>query len=810
MIRRSWLALTFLLLVGPSVSGKAEVDCFDDPLPEGALARLGSIRFLHPGRIRHLAFLPGDRQILGVCEEAVRLWDVDSGRQAKTFPELNSILFADRNSIMCAALSPDGKTAAIAENGRRIFLLDPASGKVRNHVEGDRLGRAQSVAWSPDSRRLAAAMGPTVFIWEAASGKLLRKLQGDSKFLHAVAFTPDGNVLAFGDDRAIELWDLTTGKKLRNLKDGLDGVHATLTFAPDGKTVVGPCTVTFTNASRSSLRQWDTDGKKFRDLTLGTFNCAAFSPNGSLLAAAEGLDIHMWDPVSGKKLRKWPAHVGHIWALAFSRDGKVLASGGVDHRIRLWDAATGKEHRPTAGHLGAVNAVAFSPNGKVMASAGLDATIRFWDRFTGREIKRCDGVGVKALASHWGARNLAYSPDGKTLVSIEANDREPNLRLWTDEGKLLSRFGHYGYYDGAVAFSPDNKSVVAARGGTIAIYEARNGKVLRWFKKKDYVTALSLAPDGRMLACVGPSRPLGVLDLETGKEIFQSSKITAGGVAFSPDGSMIATTEIGGFCLRNATTGHKLSEWKERFISFAFSPDGRLIAAGTERGLALWDVLARQEARLWGSHQRSINGLAFSPDGRVLVTAHEDGTLLVWDVTGLCKAGKFPHLELGDKELEIHYADLKGDNAAHAHRAIWTLAAAEPKSLDLVAKALQPVPNDAARITRLIAELDDKSFAVRTKAMAALIELGERAEPVLRKTLLSSPPIEVQRRITTILGKLDHKSLAAKWLHTRRLLAVVEYAGTPEARRILERLAAGAPEAPMTREAAAALKRLSR
>src|SRR5262249_44378171 len=113
MIRRSWLALTFLLLVGPSVLGEAPVDLCVDPLPAGALTGLGSIRFLHPSRIRHLAFLPGDQQILGVCEQEVRLWDVRTGRQTMSFPGLNS--------IMCAALSPDGKTAAVAENGARIF-----------------------------------------------------------------------------------------------------------------------------------------------------------------------------------------------------------------------------------------------------------------------------------------------------------------------------------------------------------------------------------------------------------------------------------------------------------------------------------------------------------------------------------------------------------------------------------------------------------------------------------------------------------------------------------------------------------------
>src|SRR5262249_8820467 len=184
---------------------------------------------------------------------------------------------------------------------------------------------------------------------------------------------------------------------------------------------------------------------------------------------------------------------------------------------------------------------------------------------------------------------------------------------------------------------------------------------------------LSLARDGRKAAWVGQyGRPFGVFDLETGKDIFLSEKLSAGSLAFSPDGSVTATSEYQSVCLRSATTGHRISEWKERAGPFAFSPDGRLLAGATSRGFALWEVLAEQEVRHWRGHAGSINGLAFSPDGRLVVTASADGTLLVWDITGLAKAAKLP-LQLREDELKNHYADLTGADANKAHRAIWTL-----------------------------------------------------------------------------------------------------------------------------------------
>jgi hypothetical protein len=191
------------------------------------------------------------------------------------------------------------------------------------------------------------------------------------------------------------------------------------------------------------------------------------------------------------------------------------------------------------------------------------------------------------------------------------------------------------------------------------------------------------------------------------------------------------------------------------------------------------------------------------------VSAHDDGTLLVWDVTGQLKAGKLPRRPLKDAEVAAHWKAIEGADAAAAHRAIWALAAAAPQSLALADKHVRPV-SATVDIGRLIADLDSESFEVRDQATRALTELGAAAEWALRRVLQGNPSIELRRRAATLLQALDEPVVHARRLQERRTIAVLEYAGGNEARQILERLASGAREAGVTMEARAALDRLAR
>jgi hypothetical protein len=242
--------------------------------------------------------------------------------------------------------------------------------------------------------------------------------------------------------------------------------------------------------------------------------------------------------------------------------------------------------------------------------------------------------------------------------------------------------------------------------------------------------------------------------------------------------------------------------------SFAFSPDGRTLAAScSDQAVRLWEVASGRQRRRFVGHAGSVFSVAFAPDGKRLATGASDTTALVWDVTGLGEEGP-QAVDLPAQEVEGLWAGLGGD-AARAGRAVWKLAAAPRQAVPLLRGRLRPAAADEARMTRLIADLDSDRIAVREKAAQELEQLGDIAEPALRKALAGPPSAEVRRRAGQLLERLGGPVTAPGLLRSLRAVEVLEHIGTPGAREVLESLARGAPGGRLTREARASLERLA-
>lgn len=307
-------------------------DCYGHALPDGALARLGTIRFRHV-MIRTLAYSPDGKHIAsGGADGLIRLWDAASGREVRAFR-------GHPHWISALCFSPDGRLLlSCGEWTGRLFFWDVASGKLLRTClsapqEDHAAARVHAFAFAPTGKVVASVDGlGLVHCWEAATGKHLRICAGRPGIVRSasVAFSPDGKKVAAGDSRdgTVRLWVVGTGKLVRSWKAHEDEITA-IAFSPDGKALA--------TGDRSALRLWDVaTGKKIRGWGNGARGLA-FSPNGKILAAVNVQDLELWDPATGKPLCRSVTKSGAFFALAFAPDGRTIACGGDDNLVSVYD-----------------------------------------------------------------------------------------------------------------------------------------------------------------------------------------------------------------------------------------------------------------------------------------------------------------------------------------------------------------------------------------------------------------------------------------------------------------------------------------
>jgi RNA polymerase sigma factor (sigma-70 family) len=810
-----------------SADGKREggVDAQGDPLPAGALARLGTVRFRHGGPVEALSLsADGKRLATGADDGVIRVWDLDTGQLVRRIDGL--IAFVMGNSV---ALSPDGKMVATPNRGpggagpEQIVLFDVATGKELRRMEAFPGEPCSRLAFSPDGKMLAAGAWDegTVRVWDAPTGQVIKtwKGHGGAGIVRAVVFSADGKrLVTAGDDRTAHLWDPATGEEVRSFRGPAqagrtshdDGFRCAA-LSPDGKVLA-------TGSADGAARLWDAaTGKELHVLKKHLYGVgsAAFTPDGkSLLTGGYDGKICVWEVATGNLLKELPGRQGGVTGLFVTPDGKRVVSGGYDRTVRVRDAATGKEVHTFAGHQGQVDGVAFSPDGKLLATASEDRTVRLWSGT--KEVRRLTTEGGGGVAA------VAFSPDGKWLAAGAFN----GISLWdVATGKELRKLeGHKGWAL-CVAFAPDGKSL--ASGGDdniIRLWDPATGAELRRLDRRgERVGSLAFSPDGKRLAAGGAyplPAALRVWDPASGKEL--AAPPAGGGscgLAFSPDGALLASAyEDGGVRLWDVAKNAVARSWKagDAFVGRApltFSRDGRALVTGTRERLSdktldmahvirVWEVTTGKERCSFRGHDGPIQAVAVSPDGAVIASGSEDTTVLLWDL-----AGRGPAEPLTAKETAELWSDLASDDAARAFRAARRLARSPEQALPVLKEKLAPArPADPKQVARLIAELDSEDFATREKALKELQKLGDACQDQLRQALKGAPSAETRRQLEELIRGVE--AWPAERLRVARALEVLERVGTPKARDVLKELAEGAPEAWLTREARAALGRL--
>ena len=801
----------------------APVDRFGDALPAHAMMRLGTVRFRQDSMLAATAISPDGSIVAGMGQTAVQLWDAQTGRTLRYLQD------GHFNIDGALAFSRDGKLLASFSTRGKLLIADVATGKTMKEFERRRMikegQRVTSgfLAFLPGGKQLVLKDGveSVVHLLDADSGNEIREFRSEGRFLQAVALSPDDLALAVAEENGtVRIWETATGKERLAIKLPAQS-YTTLAFAPDGLTLAtaGPKDV-------AAAYLWDSlTGKLLQ--TLSGVNAVTrslnFAPDGKTLVSAHVDVVVLWDPATGKELRR----LNHFPAtdVQFLADGKTLFAGAMlrpgQNTCWFLDSATGKPFRRFDGHNSDVVAITCSSDGKFVATgdSGKPGEFRVWEMDSGRVV-------LQQAARNDVLNALVFSPKGDKLAlgcdrSVILWDVKADKELWTVP------LGQDRWNCRVLAFSADGTKLASGTAhGIVSVLNCANGKELQHLILQNGDSAvLAFSPDMRLAATsASDDKAIHLWNIASGKLERSFPGGAANGrqtyLAFSHDGrTLLEIAEPTQLFLWEVATGQRRLALP--FAGFAntaaFSADSRKIAVGGLKISSLFqqrpkrptiqtfDLVGNRLAGTLLGHAGTVHALSFSPDGRSLASGSADTTAFLWDIAGLDANGHIPAASLTPEQSASCWNDLRG-NAEQAYAGMCKLVD-HKGTTEFLRKELQPAPAaaDAEVVARLLLDLDSDQFAVRSKAHEQLGKLGLAAERQLRKVLTSKTTLELRQRVEKLVDTLE--SLQYR---TRRAVEVLEWIDTPAAGELLQSLAQGPADDLLTRDAKESLERLSR
>jgi RNA polymerase sigma factor (sigma-70 family) len=845
-------------------------DLHGDPLPDGAVARLGTVRFNHGDGLNGLYFLDDGKTILSEGNGFLRFWDAATGKELRQHAT-SKMSFDDQT-----VLSPDGKTLTLLN--QEIFttpgctdvvrVWDLARGKETSMVRlpVPRMGIAghHRNALSPDGRLCALHVYKHIYVFETATAKELWKLPYWGNDVLSLTFAGNDRLLTAEKKQTVRVWEARTGKPVREFDHGPP--VGTLVASADGcylATLEHPARDgVLYQSEKDVIHVWDlASGARKHTLAAPPKSClkhVQFAPDGkNLFAVSLGQEhkLTMWDVATGRQVHEFSGAIAS--ALAVSPDGSRLAEG-YGSKFYLWDLKTGRRLSPEDNRYSQSLALFLSPSGD-RAFTVVDSTANAWDGQTGRRL-HADALPPYPFAMPPRQRS---SPEGRYFLALEGDHKNPQLLVWdiATRRRLHTLQPPDTNWQLTAAFAPDS-SLLATGTATLTererinetvlcLWDLRSGKKVRSFTdvKAGRPRLLFLSADGRTLFVVG-ERVIGY-DPADGKELFAwrpeplpSSVVVSTAsaakaakafstlfpwraLAVSSQGKVVACILNGGdmgttrqtdrMALCEARTGRILRRWSDvgqytvSNVQIEFSPDDRLLAS-TEGDVAhLWEVATGQEIRTLRGHRGEVRTLSFSANGRRLATASTDTTVLLWDLAFPLRNARSSSEPPGEKALTAWWDDLAGVDATRAYSAVWRLAGAPSASVPFLRRHVKPTTDAQVReLRQMVVDLQSDTFEKRERAARQLPSWGPFIAPALYEALEKNPALEGRRRLEQVLDEVRNRPASGEPLRQARAVAALEHAGTPEARRLLRELAGGVAGAWLTEEANAACERLER
>ena len=651
--------------IGPA---HERLDRYGDPLPDGAVLRLGTIRLRAGSYVRSLTFSPDSRVLATVSGPAIVFWDVETGRLIRrlTLSGHHNTAISGRSTLEDVDFSPDGTAIVALYGDGAVHLWDARSGKKRWEQPGQ-TDRAHAILFAPDGNTFATtADNGTLTLWDTASGSVLLTLHLTRRqwWTTPIAFSPNGNLLACGVDRDIRLFDLTRGVEAATIKRAHEDEITRIAFSPDGKTLfssgaqfkrIGPQSGIMLGELRSFDVATQTKTREFFGDTPVSGGCVfAISRDGRTAVSEQFNSLMVWDVASGKSTLTIPSYwlplaagqkrIDSNWSfpakgLALSHDGKTIACVATPlDNVLLWDVASGKQ-KPAfpEAHSASVHGLACAPDGSRIATCGADGTVRLWDALNAKPLK------TFVLSDFFPCRlqTVAFSRDGKTLVAAGQDRKQGEstgfVRIWDAESGTVRREVEAGSDVSKVALSNDGSKLLIERTTTV---DVKMGPGMGRGQMTSQQPVLMLV-DVRS----GTKRPLIKL-----KKLLKC-------LAYSPDGKTINTIEAdGSFKAWNSATGEMLRSCVVRnaptqtsprnqrgrnlngLYSAAVSADGTLAVVGAfgSDGATMWDLTkgTRLGPLNLTRESGSVQNVAISPDNQIIATGNwgaEQHAIRIWE-----------------------------------------------------------------------------------------------------------------------------------------------------------------------------------